>query len=157
MTCLTFPSSHLRPPPQSSDSTVFFFSVGEKYNPIGFVHVPGPVQALEWSPHSHVSLVSRHLLPNVSMRGKTIYSTDFCAHFTQSESRLLILCQSGHVVEVHSPDPEAQRPTETFQLPDLPSLYFRFRSIKSQIQVWVLSVLDFVCKLLIVPFHYCTT
>ncbi|XP_040053049.2 cilia- and flagella-associated protein 44 [Gasterosteus aculeatus] len=88
----------------SSDSTVFFFSVGEKYNPIGFVHVPGPVQALEWSPHSH------------------------------SESRLLILCQSGHVVEVHSPDPEAQRPTETFQLPDLPSLYFRFRSIKSQIQ-----------------------
>ncbi|XP_037341186.2 cilia- and flagella-associated protein 44 [Pungitius pungitius] len=88
----------------SSDSTVFFFTVGEKYNPIGFVHVPGPVQALEWSPRSH------------------------------SESRLLILCQSGHVVEVHSPDPEAQRPTETFHLPELPSLYFRFRSIKSRIK-----------------------
>ncbi|KAM8827411.1 cilia- and flagella-associated protein 44 isoform 2-T2 [Spinachia spinachia] len=88
----------------SSDSTVFFFTVGEKYNPIGFVHVPGPVQALEWSPHSH------------------------------SESRLLVLCQNGHVVEVHSPDPEAQRPTETFQLSELPSLYFRFRSIKSRIK-----------------------
>ncbi|XP_031711807.1 cilia- and flagella-associated protein 44 isoform X2 [Anarrhichthys ocellatus] len=88
----------------SSDSTVFFFTVGEKHDPIGFVHVPGPVQALEWSPHSH------------------------------SESRLLILCQSGHVVEVHRPDPEAQRPTKTFQLLELPSIYFRFRSIKSRIE-----------------------
>ncbi|TNN86390.1 Cilia- and flagella-associated protein 44 [Liparis tanakae] len=88
----------------SSDHTVFFFTVGEKYNPIGFVYVPGPVQALEWSPHSH------------------------------TESRLLILCQSGHVVEVHSPDPEAHRPTETFQLPELPSRSFRFRSIKSRIK-----------------------
>lgn len=39
---------------QSSDCTVFFFVVGEKYSPIGFVCVPGPVQALEWSPHFHV-------------------------------------------------------------------------------------------------------
>ncbi|KAM6975484.1 cilia- and flagella-associated protein 44-like [Tautogolabrus adspersus] len=88
----------------SSDSTVFFFTVGEKYKPIGFVHVPGPVQTLEWSPHSH------------------------------SENRLLILCQSGHVVEVQSPDPEAQKPTKTFQLPELPSKVFRFRSIKSRIK-----------------------
>ncbi|XP_044029955.1 cilia- and flagella-associated protein 44 [Siniperca chuatsi] len=88
----------------SSDCTVFFFTVGEKYNPIGFVRVPGPVQALEWSPHSH------------------------------SENRLLILCQSGHVVEVHSPDPEAHKPTKTFQLSELPSRSFRFRSIKSRIK-----------------------
>ncbi|XP_076614824.1 cilia- and flagella-associated protein 44 [Chaetodon auriga] len=88
----------------SSDRTVFFFAVGEKYTPIGFVHVPGPVQVLEWSPHSH------------------------------SENRLLILCQSGHVVEVQSPDPEAQKPTKTFELPELPSRSFRFRSIKSQIK-----------------------
>ncbi|XP_065821986.1 cilia- and flagella-associated protein 44 isoform X2 [Labrus bergylta] len=88
----------------SSDRTVFFFTVGEKYKPIGFVHVPGPVQTLEWSPHSH------------------------------SENRLLILCQSGHVVEVQSPDPEAQKPTKTFQLPELPSKVFRFRSIKSRIK-----------------------
>ncbi|XP_053196505.1 cilia- and flagella-associated protein 44 [Scomber japonicus] len=88
----------------SSDCTVFFFTVGEKYNPIGFVRVPGPVQALEWSPHSH------------------------------NENRLLILCQTGHVVEVQSPDPESQKPDKTFQLPELPSRSFRFRSIKSRIK-----------------------
>uniref|UniRef100_A0A7N6BMS0 Cilia- and flagella-associated protein 44 n=1 Tax=Anabas testudineus TaxID=64144 RepID=A0A7N6BMS0_ANATE len=78
----------------SSDCTVFFFAVGEKYNPIGFIHVPGPVQGLEWSPHSH----------------------------------------SGHVVEVQSPDPEAENVTKTFQLPDLSRRSFRFRSIKSRIK-----------------------
>ncbi|XP_041825763.1 cilia- and flagella-associated protein 44 isoform X2 [Melanotaenia boesemani] len=89
----------------SSDCTVFFFTVGETYKPIGFIQVPGPVQALEWSPHSH------------------------------PENRLLILCQSGHVVEVQSPDPEAhEKPVKTFQLPDLPSRSFRFKSIKSQIK-----------------------
>ncbi|XP_074546967.1 cilia- and flagella-associated protein 44 [Halichoeres trimaculatus] len=88
----------------SSDCTVFFFNVGEKYNPIGFVKVPGPVQALEWSPHSH------------------------------SENKLLILCKSGHVVELQSPDPEAQKPTKTFQLSALACRNFRFRSIKSRIK-----------------------
>uniref|UniRef100_A0A3Q3I9T7 Cilia- and flagella-associated protein 44 n=1 Tax=Monopterus albus TaxID=43700 RepID=A0A3Q3I9T7_MONAL len=95
----------------SSDCTVFFFTVEEKYNPIGFVHVPGPVQGLEWAPHSH------------------------------SENRLLILCQSGHVVEVQRPDPEAKKLTKTFQLSELPSRSFRFRSIKSHIKVCTLSVL----------------
>ncbi|KAM3599542.1 uncharacterized protein V6R79_007770 [Siganus canaliculatus] len=88
----------------SSDSTVFFFSVGDKYNPIGFVSVPGPVQALQWSPPSH------------------------------SENKLLILCQSAHVVEVDCPDPDAERPSETFLLSELPSRFFKFRSIKSQIK-----------------------
>uniref|UniRef100_A0A3B4GGR1 WD repeat domain 52 n=1 Tax=Pundamilia nyererei TaxID=303518 RepID=A0A3B4GGR1_9CICH len=44
----------------SADCTVFFFTVGENYNPIGFIHVPGLVKALEWSPHSHVSSVFNH-------------------------------------------------------------------------------------------------
>ncbi|XP_028274026.1 cilia- and flagella-associated protein 44 [Parambassis ranga] len=88
----------------STDRTVFFFTVGQKYDPIGFIHVPGPVTKLEWSPHSH------------------------------SENRLLILCQTGHVIEVQCPDPAAQRPTKTFHLPDLPRKSFRFRSIKSQIK-----------------------
>ncbi|XP_061589187.1 cilia- and flagella-associated protein 44 [Cololabis saira] len=88
----------------SVDCTVFFFTTGEKYNPIGFILVPGPVQALEWSPHSH------------------------------SENRLLILCQNGYVVEVHSPDPEAQMPTKTFQLTELPRRFFKFKSIKSRIK-----------------------
>ncbi|XP_047426661.1 cilia- and flagella-associated protein 44-like [Mugil cephalus] len=88
----------------SADCTVFFFSVEEKYVPIGFISVPGPVQALEWSPHSH------------------------------NENRLLVLCQNGHVVEVQSPDPENQRPTQTYQLPEVSSRAFRFKSIKSRIK-----------------------
>ncbi|PWA16165.1 hypothetical protein CCH79_00020620, partial [Gambusia affinis] len=88
----------------SSDCTVFFFTVGEKYSPIGFILVPGPVKALEWSPHFH------------------------------SEIRLLILCQSGHVVEVPCPDPEDHESTKTFQLQNLPRRSFRFKSIKSKIK-----------------------
>ncbi|KAK2818850.1 hypothetical protein Q5P01_024411 [Channa striata] len=88
----------------SSDCTVFFFTVGETYDPVGFVHVPGPVQGLEWSPHSH------------------------------SDNRLLILCQSGHVVEVQCPDPDTEKQSETFELPELPRRSFRFRSIKSRIK-----------------------
>ncbi|KAM9735419.1 cilia- and flagella-associated protein 44 [Menidia menidia] len=88
----------------SADSTVFFFTAGEKYDPIGFIHVPGPVQALEWSPNSH------------------------------SENKLLVLCRTGHVMEVACPDPEAQKQAKTFQLPELPSRTFRFRSIKSRIR-----------------------
>ncbi|XP_029963563.1 cilia- and flagella-associated protein 44-like [Salarias fasciatus] len=87
-----------------ADNTVFFFTVGEKYDPIGFVHVPGAVQALEWSPNSH------------------------------PEKRLLILCQNGHVVEVHRPDPESQQRAETFLLSGLSRRSFRFRSIKFQIK-----------------------
>ncbi|XP_071388965.1 cilia- and flagella-associated protein 44 [Centroberyx affinis] len=88
----------------SSDCTVFFFTVGEKYDPIGFVTVPGPVQGLEWSPHSH------------------------------SKSTLLVLCVSGHVVELPAPDPEDQNPDKTYRLSALPSRSFRFRSIKSRIK-----------------------
>lgn len=40
---------------QSKDKTVFFFAVEDEYRPIGFICVPGPVQALQWSPPSHVS------------------------------------------------------------------------------------------------------
>ncbi|XP_039856211.1 cilia- and flagella-associated protein 44 isoform X2 [Simochromis diagramma] len=88
----------------SADCTVFFFTVGENYNPIGFIHVPGPVKALEWSPHSH------------------------------NDNNLVILCQSGHVVEVHSPDLATQKPTNTFHLSELPRRSFKFKSIKSRIK-----------------------
>ncbi|XP_068609203.1 cilia- and flagella-associated protein 44 [Brachionichthys hirsutus] len=88
----------------SLDAAVFFFSVGETYEPIGFVRVPGPVQALEWSPDP------------------------------ESEDKLLIMCKSGHVVEVQLVDLEAHFLADTFQLLRLPSRSFRFRSIKSQIK-----------------------
>uniref|UniRef100_A0A3P9C9E9 WD repeat domain 52 n=1 Tax=Maylandia zebra TaxID=106582 RepID=A0A3P9C9E9_9CICH len=63
----------------SADCTVFFFTVGENYNPIGFIHVPGLVKALEWSPHSHVSSKPTntfHLseLPRRSFKFKSIKS-----------------------------------------------------------------------------------
>ncbi|XP_077441867.1 cilia- and flagella-associated protein 44-like isoform X1 [Vanacampus margaritifer] len=88
----------------SSDSTVFFFTVGEKYEPMGFVHVPGPVQLLEWSPHFH------------------------------HENRLLILCQNGYIVEVPCPDQSTPNPTKSYQLLELPRRSFYFKSIKSQIK-----------------------
>ncbi|XP_068191514.1 cilia- and flagella-associated protein 44-like [Antennarius striatus] len=88
----------------SSDGTVFFFNIGDAYVPIGFIHVPGPVQALEWSP------------------------------FSGSEDKLLIMCRSGHVVEVQIGDLQAHCSANTFQLRGLPSRSFRFRSIKSQIR-----------------------
>uniref|UniRef100_A0A8C6TSR1 WD repeat domain 52 n=1 Tax=Neogobius melanostomus TaxID=47308 RepID=A0A8C6TSR1_9GOBI len=89
----------------SADCSVFFFSAGEKYRPIGFVSVPGPVRALEWSPHFH------------------------------SASCLLVLCQTGHVLEVQSPDPEQPQQTQTFELSTLQTRAFFFKSIKSRIKV----------------------
>ncbi|KAM9820225.1 LOW QUALITY PROTEIN: cilia- and flagella-associated protein 44 [Neosynchiropus ocellatus] len=86
----------------SSDCSVFFFTVGETYSPVGFIHVPGPVQGLEWSPLSH------------------------------TENRLLILCQNGYVAEVPCPKLELQIQTKTFLLADLPRRSFRFKSIKQQ-------------------------
>ncbi|XP_077051647.1 cilia- and flagella-associated protein 44 [Siphateles boraxobius] len=88
----------------SADSTVFFFAVGERYEPVGFVTVPGPVQGLEWSPQAH------------------------------EKDTLLIFCQNGHVVEVQCPDPGAQTGGNTFQLSGLPTMHFCFRSIKSRIK-----------------------
>ncbi|KAJ0012386.1 hypothetical protein NQD34_016720, partial [Periophthalmus magnuspinnatus] len=89
----------------SSDCSVFFFSVGEKYQPLGFVLVPGPVRALEWSPHSH------------------------------SESRLLVLCGTGHVVEVQSPELDLSVHRQTYHLTTLSTRAFCFKSIKSRFQV----------------------
>ncbi|XP_056341272.1 cilia- and flagella-associated protein 44 [Oenanthe melanoleuca] len=62
----------------SKDKTVFFFAVEDEYKPIGFISVPGPVQALQWSPPSH------------------------------DKSTLLILCENGFAVQVPAPLPEKQ-------------------------------------------------
>ncbi|RVE65424.1 hypothetical protein OJAV_G00116460 [Oryzias javanicus] len=91
----------------SEDQTVFFFTFGEACHALGFVRVPGPVRALEWSPDSHLPQTGR---------------------------RLLILCSSGHVVEVQSPDVEAERSSESFHLHQLPRRSFCFRSIRSRIK-----------------------
>ncbi|XP_037245690.1 cilia- and flagella-associated protein 44 [Falco rusticolus] len=89
----------------SKDKTVFFFAVGDKYEPIGFICVPGPVQALQWSPPSHV------------------------------KRTLLILCENGFVLQVPAPSPEEQDTVSTYQIKNLPTQYFRFCSIKSRIKL----------------------
>ncbi|XP_051783012.1 cilia- and flagella-associated protein 44 isoform X2 [Erpetoichthys calabaricus] len=87
----------------SLDNTVFLFSVGDRYEAIGFVKVPGPVRELVWSPPTH------------------------------EKSTLLILCENGHVVEILPPDPEKQDTVSTFELKNISMKHFAFRSIKSKI------------------------
>ncbi|XP_072192974.1 cilia- and flagella-associated protein 44 [Excalfactoria chinensis] len=89
----------------SKDKTVFFFAVEDEYKPIGFIHVPGPVQALQWSPPSHV------------------------------ESMLLILCENGYALQVPAPLPEKEDTASTYHLKSLPIQYFHFYSIKSRIKL----------------------
>ncbi|KAM4795585.1 cilia- and flagella-associated protein 44 [Rhinophrynus dorsalis] len=88
----------------STDKTVFFFAVGDKYEPIGFVRVPGPVRELHWSPPSH------------------------------EENTLLVLCENGYAVQIPAPAAEKRDPVSTFEIPDLPLQYFRFTSIKSKME-----------------------
>ncbi|XP_031468919.1 cilia- and flagella-associated protein 44 isoform X1 [Phasianus colchicus] len=89
----------------SKDKTVFFFAVEDEYKPIGFIHVPGPVQALQWSPPSHVA------------------------------SMLLILCENGYVLQVPAPLLEKQETASTYHIKNLPTQYFHFYSIKSRIKL----------------------
>ncbi|XP_009981330.1 PREDICTED: WD repeat-containing protein 52, partial [Tauraco erythrolophus] len=89
----------------SEDKTVFFFAVEDEYKPIGFICVPGPVQALQWSPPSHV------------------------------KSTLLILCGNGFALQVPAPVPEEQETVSTYQIKNLPTQYFHFYSIKSRIKL----------------------
>ncbi|XP_035267854.1 cilia- and flagella-associated protein 44 [Anguilla anguilla] len=88
----------------SADHTVFFFSVGDKYDPIGFVTVPGPVKSLEWSPKTH------------------------------ERNTLLILCHNGYIIEVEAPEAESHTPATTFEIHGLRTRYFHFHSIKSRIK-----------------------
>ncbi|XP_053530993.1 cilia- and flagella-associated protein 44 isoform X1 [Ictalurus punctatus] len=88
----------------SVDGTVFFFSVGDSYEPIGFVTVPGPVLGLQWAPQSH------------------------------ERNALLVACQTGHVVEVEAPDTHDRAAGNTYHLHNLPIRHFCFHSIKSRIK-----------------------
>lgn len=39
---------------QSDDCTVFFFTVGDTYKPIGFIETASPVVSMEWSKKTKV-------------------------------------------------------------------------------------------------------
>uniref|UniRef100_A0A8C5M7X7 Cilia- and flagella-associated protein 44 n=1 Tax=Leptobrachium leishanense TaxID=445787 RepID=A0A8C5M7X7_9ANUR len=88
----------------SEDNTVFVFAVGEKYEPIGFVGVPGPVVELHWSPSSH------------------------------EQNTLLVLCRNGYAIQIPAPAAQQRDPAVTYEIPDLPLKYYRFSSIKSKIE-----------------------
>ncbi|XP_030912490.1 cilia- and flagella-associated protein 44 [Geospiza fortis] len=89
----------------SKDKTVFFFAIEDEYKPIGFICVPGPVQALQWSPSSH------------------------------GKSTLLILCENGFAVQVPAPLRGKQDTVTTYHIENLPTQYFHFYSIKSQVKL----------------------
>lgn len=42
---------------QSDDCTVFFFSVGDTYKPIGFIETASPVVSIEWSKDRKVNSI----------------------------------------------------------------------------------------------------
>ncbi|XP_053313360.1 cilia- and flagella-associated protein 44 [Spea bombifrons] len=88
----------------SEDKTVFFFAVGDKYEPIGFVCVPGPVRELHWSPPSH------------------------------EQNTLLVLCKNGCAVQIPAPAAEKRDPAVSYEITDLRLQYFRFCSIRSKIE-----------------------
>ncbi|XP_041266853.1 LOW QUALITY PROTEIN: cilia- and flagella-associated protein 44 [Onychostruthus taczanowskii] len=89
----------------SKDKTVFFFAIEDEYKPVGFICVPGPVQALQWSPPSY------------------------------GKSTLLILCKNGFAVQVPAPPHGKKDKVTTYHLKNLPKQYFHFYSIKSQIKL----------------------
>ncbi|KAM4046708.1 cilia- and flagella-associated protein 44 isoform 2-T2 [Anomaloglossus baeobatrachus] len=88
----------------STDRTVFFFAVGDAYEAIGFIRLPGPVRELHWSPPSH------------------------------ELSTLLVLCENGFAVQVPAPAADKTDPDSTYEILNLPLSYFRFSSIKSKIE-----------------------
>ena len=59
--CVVFTCCMCVPPLQSEDSTVFFLSVKEAYDPIGFIQTPSPVTSMMWSHHVSQSLVHLHV------------------------------------------------------------------------------------------------
>ncbi|XP_048458506.1 cilia- and flagella-associated protein 44-like, partial [Rhincodon typus] len=71
----------------STDNTVFFLLTGNKYTPVGFIKVPGPVVSLEWSPP------------------------------TREKAKLLIFCENGYVVQAAYPEFKELDTTLTFEIP----------------------------------------
>ncbi|XP_048588414.1 cilia- and flagella-associated protein 44-like isoform X2 [Nematostella vectensis] len=90
----------------SNDCTVFFFSIGETYKPIGFVETASPVKSIEWS--------------KKGKKGKS----------------LLVSCKDGTVLEVEAPDPGEHDTSKTFHLPltNLKITEFLFKSVKDKLR-----------------------
>ena len=59
---------------QSNDSTVFFFTLGAEYEPIGFIKTPSAVTHLAWSPGKFVRTFYDvvNYIENVSVDGMLV-------------------------------------------------------------------------------------
>lgn len=90
----------------SDDCTVFFFTVGETYKPIGFIETASPVASMEWS------------------------------HKAKAPKSVLISCKDGTVLHVEAPDPGKYDTSKTFHLPlkNLKTKEYHFKSVKDKLR-----------------------
>ncbi|XP_068733143.1 cilia- and flagella-associated protein 44-like isoform X1 [Montipora capricornis] len=90
----------------SDDCTVFFFTVGEIYKPIGFIETAAPVVSLEWT-----------------KKGKDPHS-------------ILVGCRDGTVLHVEAPAPGKYDTSKTYHLPltNLKTKEYHFTSVKEKLR-----------------------
>ncbi|XP_042665377.1 cilia- and flagella-associated protein 44 isoform X2 [Centrocercus urophasianus] len=92
----------------SKDKTVFFFAVEDEYKPIGFIHVPGAVQALQWSPPSHLE-------EEIALRERKKQEKE-----KAKLERIRQLQEMGKEVEEEEPE-EEEEPLPSIYIPEEPS------------------------------------
>ncbi|KAH9503833.1 Cilia- and flagella-associated protein 44 [Bulinus truncatus] len=88
----------------SVDGTVFFLYVGDVYDPIGFIKVPGPVRQLVWTPEKF------------------------------KKAAVMVVCEDGVVVEVESPEPGNFDTSHSYEISGLSMKTYKFKSIKSYLR-----------------------
>ncbi|XP_031554688.1 cilia- and flagella-associated protein 44-like isoform X2 [Actinia tenebrosa] len=90
----------------SDDCTVFFFTIGDTYKPIGFIETASPVVSIVWS--------------NKGKKGKGV----------------LVSCKDGTVLEVEAPQHGEHDTSKTYHLPlqNLKITEFFFKSVKDKLR-----------------------
>ncbi|XP_077985504.1 cilia- and flagella-associated protein 44-like isoform X2 [Glandiceps talaboti] len=86
------------------DDTIFFFHVGDRFDPIGFVEISGAVNYMTWSPGSF------------------------------DKNTLLVGCENGKVIEIEAPEPGTYDTSKTYQITGLEIKEYTFKSIKSRLR-----------------------
>jgi WD40 repeat protein len=89
----------------SEDSTVFFLSMKEAYDPIGFIQTPSPVTSMMWSHHDN-----------------------------QDELKLLVCCEDGSMIEVDAPKKGVFDTSRTYFLDPLKFSCRTFQTVKDKIK-----------------------
>ncbi|KAK6963908.1 cilia- and flagella-associated protein 44 [Biomphalaria glabrata] len=88
----------------SIDGTVFFLFVGDVYEPIGFIRVPGAVRQLVWTPEKF------------------------------KKTAVMVVCNDGVIVEVEAPEPGNFDTTHSYEMSGLAMKTYKFKSIKSYLR-----------------------